>query len=159
VASFTGFVPAHDPEVVITVTMDEPRVEHAGGSVAAPVFQRVAEMVLRYRGVLPKGTEPEDLKVLAHRADPARAVQAILAQAHGDVPQIQEIVERGEVGKDQLRLPNLTGSPMRTVVKHLTENGVVPVLNGSGLLATQSPPPGTVVSKGTSVDLVFRPAS
>ncbi len=159
VASFTGFVPADDPQVVVTVTMDEPRVEHAGGSVAAPVFQRVAEMVLRYRGVLSKGTEPEDLKSLAHRPDPARAVQAIWAQAHGDLASVQEIVERGDVGQDQIRLPNLTGSPMRTVVKHLTENGVVPVLSGSGLLASQSPPPGTVVKKGTSVDLVFRPAS
>ena len=159
VASFTGFVPAHDPEVVIAVTMDEPRVEHAGGSVAAPVFRRVAEMVLRYRGVLPKGTESEDLKMLAHRADPARAVQAILASSQGQAPPVQELVERGEVGKDEIRLPNLTGSPMRTVVKQLTESGIVPVLSGSGLLASQSPPPGTVVPKGTSVDLIFRPAS
>ncbi len=159
VASFTGFVPAHDPEVVITVTIDEPRVEHAGGSVAAPVFRRVAEMVLRSRGVLPKGTEQEDLKMLAHRADPARAVQAAVAQAQGEAPPVQEIMDRGDVGQGQIRLPNLTGVPMRTVVKHLTENGVVPILAGTGLLATQSPPPGTVVEKGTSVDLVFRPAS
>jgi len=159
VASFTGFVPAEDPEVVITVTLDEPRVDHAGGSVAAPVFRRVAEMVLRYRGILPKGTEPEDLKALSQRADPARAVQSLLAQARGENVQVQDVIATGKVGKDEIRLPNLTGSPMRSVVRHLTENGIVPVLKGTGLLATQDPPPGTIVAKGTSVDLVFRPAS
>lgn len=159
VASFTGFVPAHDPEVVVTVTIDEPRVDHAGGSVAAPVFRRVAETVLRQRGILPKDAQAEDLKLLGHRADPARAVHALLEQAQGTSLAVQEVVERGQVGKDQIRLPNLTGSPMRTVVKHLSESGIVPVLSGSGLLMTQDPPPGTVVAKGTSVELVFRPAS
>jgi cell division protein FtsI (penicillin-binding protein 3) len=159
VSSFTGFVPAQNPEVVIAVTIDEPRVEHAGGSVAAPVFRRVAEMVLRYRGITPRGTEPTDLKALGHRADPARATQEILASARGIEPQVQEIKESGTVKEGQVRLPNLTGSPMRSVLRQLSDTGVVPILQGTGLLTSQSPPPGSVVAKGTSVELVFRPAS
>lgn len=159
VSSFAGFAPAHNPEVVIAVTLDSPRVDHAGGSVAAPVFRRVAEMVLRYRGVTPEGTEKADLKELAQRPDPARATHAILAQARGEAPVIQELVETKTVKKDQVRLPDLTGAPMRTVLKQLTDAGIVPVLEGSGLLSTQQPPPGSVVAKGTSVQLVFRPAS
>ena len=159
VASFAGFVPAHNPEVAIAVTLDEPRVDHAGGSVAAPVFRRVAEMVLRYRGVSPEGAEKVDLKELAARADPARATHAILAQARGEEPMIQEILEAKTVNKDQVRLPDLTGAPMRSVMRQLIESGVVPVLEGTGLLASQSPPPGSVVTRGSSVKLVFRPAS
>ncbi len=159
VASFTGFVPAHEPEVVVTVTIDEPRVDHAGGSVAAPVFRRVAEMVLRSRGISPQGTQIEDLKELAMRPDPARAVVALLEQNDGAQPAVQDIVEHGQVGKDQVRLPNLTGSPMRTVVKQLSESGIVPVPSGTGLLLKQTPPPGSIVAKGSSVELVFRPAS
>ncbi len=159
VASFAGFVPAHHPEVAIAVTIDEPRVEHAGGSVAAPVFRRVAEMVLRYRGVTPEGAEKVDLKELSQRADPARATHAILAQARGEQPIVQEIVDVKTVQKDQVRLPDLTGAPMRSVLRQLTESGVIPVMEGTGLLASQSPPPGSVVEKGTSVQLIFRPAS
>jgi cell division protein FtsI (penicillin-binding protein 3) len=159
VASFSGFVPAHTPEVAIAVTIDEPRVDHAGGSVAAPVFRRVAEMVLRYRGITPEGAEKVDLKELAGRADPARATHAILAQARGEEPLVQELVESKTVSKDQVRLPNLTGAPMRSVLRQLTESGVGPVLEGSGLLASQSPPPGSVVTRGSSVKLIFRPAS
>lgn len=159
VASFAGFVPAKNPEVVIAVTIDEPRVDHAGGSVAAPVFRRVAEMVLRYRGVTPEATEKTDLKELALRPDPARATHAALAEARGISPVVQELVENKTVKSGHVRLPNLTGAPMRSVLRQLTDTGVVPVLSGTGLLAVQEPPPGTVVKKGTSVELVFRPAS
>ncbi len=159
IASFAGFVPAQHPEVAIAVTIDSPRVEHAGGTVAAPVFRRVAEMILRYRGVTPRGSEKADLKELGHRADPARATLSILSAARGEVPSVQEMVETKVVKKGYVRLPNLTGSPMRSVLRQLTDSGVVPILKGSGLLTSQQPPPGSVVAKGTNVQLVFQPAS
>jgi cell division protein FtsI (penicillin-binding protein 3) len=52
VASFVGFVPANDPRFVIAVSIDEPKVVHLGGQVAAPVFRRVAEAALRQSGIL-----------------------------------------------------------------------------------------------------------
>lgn len=159
VASFSGFVPARDPEVAIAVTIDEPRVEHAGGSVAAPVFSRVAEMVLRYKGITPEDTKTVDLKDLGQRADPARATQELISAARGEMPMVQEIKATGVVKDGHVRLPNLTGAPMRSVLRQLSDAGVVAVLKGSGLLLSQSPPPGAVVAKGTSVELVFRPAS
>lgn len=159
VASFTGFVPAHDPEVVIAVTIDEPRVEHAGGAVAAPVFRRVAEMVLRYRGVTPRGTDEVDLKALGDLPDPARVTHAVIAASRGEPEVVQEISQTGTVRDGQVRLPNLVGVPMRSVLKQLSDTGLVAVMEGSGLLTSQTPPPGAVVNKGSSVELVFRPAS
>src|SRR5262249_36672426 len=44
--SFVGFVPATDPRLVIIVMIDEPQGKHQGGSVAAPVFNLVAEAAL-----------------------------------------------------------------------------------------------------------------
>lgn len=159
VASFTGFVPADDPLVVITVTVDEPRVDHAGGNVAAPVFRQVAEMVLRYKGLTPRGSEKVSLKELANVADPARATHAILASTRGQAADIQEVRTGGEVGEDQVRLPDLTGSPMRAALRQLVELGAVPKVDGTGILVAQEPPPGTIVDKGSSVLLRFRPAT
>jgi hypothetical protein len=48
---------------------------------------------------------------------------------------------------------------MRSVLKQLTDSGVIPVLKGTGLLTAQTPPPGPVVETGSRVELVFRPAS
>ncbi|RMH31139.1 MAG: penicillin-binding protein 2 [Nitrospirae bacterium] len=53
IASFIGFVPAHDPRLVILVMLDEPQGETAGGVVAAPVFRRIAERALQHLHVAP----------------------------------------------------------------------------------------------------------
>lgn len=44
--SFAGFVPATNPRFVIVVMLDEPQGAHQGGSVAAPVFNLVAQVAL-----------------------------------------------------------------------------------------------------------------
>ena len=51
VASFSGFLPVEDPQVVITVVVDAPKVKGGigyGGVVAAPVFKEIAENCIRY---------------------------------------------------------------------------------------------------------------
>ena len=53
VASFAGFAPATNPVISMIVMVDEPVGAHHGGDVAAPVFKRIAEQVLRYMSVPP----------------------------------------------------------------------------------------------------------
>ena len=54
-ASFCGMIPASRPEYVILVTLDAPEFKgpHTGGNAAAPVFQIIAEALMRYYEVLP----------------------------------------------------------------------------------------------------------
>jgi cell division protein FtsI (penicillin-binding protein 3) len=42
VASFSGFIPAGEPRVLIVVCIDEPSKAIYGGTVAAPTFSRLA---------------------------------------------------------------------------------------------------------------------
>ena len=52
IASFVGLAPASAPRIVVAVMVDEPRADdYYGGSVAAPVFAKVAQGVLRMLGV------------------------------------------------------------------------------------------------------------
>ncbi|MBA2536003.1 MAG: penicillin-binding protein 2 [Actinobacteria bacterium] len=53
VSSFVGFVPSTAPRVVILVTVDEPRGNIWGGTVAAPPFAEIAEFALEYLDVPP----------------------------------------------------------------------------------------------------------
>lgn len=53
VATFAGFVPANRPALSVTVVIDEPTTDIYGGTVAAPVFRRLAEEGLRRLGVAP----------------------------------------------------------------------------------------------------------
>lgn len=55
VASFSGFFPAENPELVVTVVVDEPQAPGVGygGSVAAPAFRNIAESCIAYLGIRP----------------------------------------------------------------------------------------------------------
>ena len=51
-AWFVGLIPARAPKLVIAVFVNEPKAGlNSGGSVAAPVFARVAERSLQILGV------------------------------------------------------------------------------------------------------------
>ena len=54
VASFVGFAPADNPQVVIAVMLDAPQVAaYHGGDVAAPIFKDIAEQILPMLNVAP----------------------------------------------------------------------------------------------------------
>jgi cell division protein FtsI/penicillin-binding protein 2 len=48
IASFAGFAPVNDPEIVVVAIIDSPQGRHHGGDVGAPIFQHVAQQVLEY---------------------------------------------------------------------------------------------------------------
>ncbi len=59
VASFVGMIPATAPKLVILVTVDEPQGAIFGGTVAAPVFQKIARFAVQYLSIPPDN--PSDL--------------------------------------------------------------------------------------------------
>lgn len=61
VASFVGFAPADDPEIVCLVILDQPPVgaTYYGGLIAAPVVKNILEESLQYLGVEPEYTQEE----------------------------------------------------------------------------------------------------
>jgi cell division protein FtsI (penicillin-binding protein 3) len=61
VASFSGFIPAEEPRVLIIVNIDEPKNAIYGGVVAAPVFSTLAEFSVSHLKIPPTSvTAPGD---------------------------------------------------------------------------------------------------
>ena len=56
VASFVGFAPTDNPQMVVLVKLDF-KEDRLGGQVAAPVFSHLAPHVLAYLGVQPEGPQ------------------------------------------------------------------------------------------------------
>ena len=52
VSSFIGFFPVEDPQVLISVIIDEPKGGYWGGYIAAPVFSKTGEEVARYLDII-----------------------------------------------------------------------------------------------------------
>ncbi len=65
VASFIGFAPADDPEIVCLVILDQPPegAPYYGGIIAAPVVKNILEECLQYIGVEPEYT-PEEQELM-----------------------------------------------------------------------------------------------
>jgi cell division protein FtsI (penicillin-binding protein 3) len=68
VATFAGFAPLNNPQIVVAVILDSAVGPHQGGQVSAPVFHRITQQVLEYMHV------PHDLPLTPQH-------QLLLAQA------------------------------------------------------------------------------
>ena len=53
VASFMGFVPASNPQLLVAVVVNQPQGSIYGGSVAAPAFQKIVGWAVPYFGISP----------------------------------------------------------------------------------------------------------
>lgn len=59
IASFLGFAPASDPQVMVLVMIDEPEGIYYGGTIAAPVAGEIFENILPYLNIVPDYSEQE----------------------------------------------------------------------------------------------------
>jgi cell division protein FtsI (penicillin-binding protein 3) len=163
-ASFVGFVPSDKPRLVVAVVLDEPMIGRYGGDLAGPVFRRVAEASLRYLGVPPSHAAPK-IKTVTRTGDPADATLAALksdgaaAGGNGKPETNPSPAVVGPPAPNAVRVPDAMGMGARDAVRAVGNAGLVPLVEGTGRLVKQVPSPGTPAPKGSSVRLVFEPAS
>jgi cell division protein FtsI (penicillin-binding protein 3) len=139
-ASFIGFLPAEEPAVVISVVIDEPVIAHYGGTVAGPVFRRIAEVTLRHMGIAPEGRQA----VLKKKAQQG---------AVADAPPVEAPAEKLERGESAV--PDVRALPLRQAVMALHAESLVADVSGSGIVVAQDPVPGKAVPHGAVVQLVL----
>jgi cell division protein FtsI (penicillin-binding protein 3) len=77
-ASFIGFAPADDPELVVGVTLQRPIKGYFGGAVAGPVFHDVMTYALQEFRIPPTGTEPPKMRLKA-KGKPSASDPGVLA--------------------------------------------------------------------------------
>jgi Cell division protein FtsI/penicillin-binding protein 2 len=79
-SSFIGFFPADNPELCISVTMDEPKEGHYGGDTAAPVFKEIAERAASYLNLRPEDNVQPAPGTAAAVEEDARVVRTAAAR-------------------------------------------------------------------------------
>lgn len=189
-ASFVGYFPAEDPQVVCLVMMENPRARgYYGGVTSAPIFRAVAERVLqtspRFQRTTMAATVPDDQRSITV-PDVRTVTQSVaerILRGQGLTP---ESFGRGKVVLRQSPEPGTRTAPGTTVKLVLRDEpstgpgGLVPVpdlrglsvrravnrlivdefdvsLEGSGIVARQSPAPGQRVAAGSVVRLHCEP--
>ena len=143
--SFVGFVPSRKPVLSIIVVIDSPHgpVTAYGGTVAAPIFQRIAETSLRHLGVPPTINAPSPVLV-ARGADIDTPRPRNIGTAL-DRPQPEPALPG--------TMPDLRGRSARVAVTSLTRLGLNFKVSGDGLVIEQFPEPGTPLVPGESARL------
>ena len=63
IASFIGFAPADDPQVIALAIVNNPQGVYYGGQVAAPIIRQLYENILPYLGI--EGAAVQDVETLA----------------------------------------------------------------------------------------------
>jgi cell division protein FtsI (penicillin-binding protein 3) len=129
IASFAGFAPLNNPQIVVTVILDSAVGLHQGGQVSAPVFRRISQQVLEYLHVphdLPLAPQHQSLFALAKMKDKDKDKD--LEEGTPDHP--GEPLETAEVNGDSSdapKLQNVVRAPLRQA-----QGGLSPAIAGSG---------------------------
>jgi cell division protein FtsI (penicillin-binding protein 3) len=149
-ASFVGFVPSRQPAVTILVVIDSPHGPNPpfGGTVAAPIFRRIADAALRYLGVAPT-INPTPPVLLARSGAGATAPTSGFAVPVTIVPAL------ASAAAGQIVLPELRGLSLREAVRILMRLGVTPRVAGEGVVIEQNPLPGSPVEPGGACRLAL----
>ena len=163
-ASFVGFVPAQDPRLVIAVVIDEPMVDHYGGTVAGPVFRRIGQAALRHLGV-PAETGGEILAQLERERrqreraarEAGRAARAADSSSQSQLSNVaaSERAPGAGPGAGEVVMPDLAGQTVRAALVATHRAGLGLAVDGSGISVAQDPLPGAIVPRGTTARVRF----
>jgi cell division protein FtsI (penicillin-binding protein 3) len=147
-ASFVGFAPSRQPEFVIVVVVDSPHGRsYFGGSVAAPIFRRIAEAGLQHRGM------PSSINTLPPVLVDRRGNSNQPLRTSGPVS-LRVDVAGQDPGSSRL-LPDLRGLGARDAMKELTLRGITARVVGDGIVVGQQPPPGSPIEPGATATLTL----
>ncbi len=123
IASFVGFAPADDPQIICLIMLDEPQVANKyGGTIAAPVAGAIIEDVLEYLGVERQYTEDE-LQQMALTVPEIRGMTADEAKSTLEKSGLKtKVVGEGSAVVDQLPKPGSSITNGSTVILYMEEN-------------------------------------
>ena len=146
VASFVGFAPLEDPQLVALILIDDPKGGvHTGGDVAAPAFQTVMVASLHRFGVQPLNDSSLDSVSI-----PSSNKEVSESDLSSDITVQQEGAH--------YRIPDFRGASMRKILRATREIPVRLSFKGTGVAVGQSLLPGTLVKKGTHIVVEFAPS-
>ncbi len=148
--SFVGFLPSRKPALTVIVVIDSPhgKVTAYGGTVAAPIFQRIAEASLRHLGIGPTLNAPPP--VLVARADDSSLSSGEIRTVGGNMT-LDQLLEPAKWGV----MPDLRGLSAREAVHSLTTIGLRAQIAGSGFVIEQSPEAGAPLVRGDDARLTL----
>lgn len=137
IASFIGFAPANDPELVCLVMLDEPQIDNKyGGTIAAPLVGEIIEDSMNYLGIEKQYSASEKPDAKVEIPDVRQLKEGEAENVISDAELYVKVVGDGDVVVDQLPKPGIMIGKNSTVVIYTEERDesdmvTVPDLEGT----------------------------
>ncbi len=147
-ATFVGYFPATDPQLVLLVKVDDPvGVDYFGGGIAAPVTRTILEAALATPAVT------LDRARLSRRQAPAAPEAAPLETTVGEAVALSWPLPRKTPtpAAPQREVPDVAGETLRAAVRALHRAGFQVRVTGWGEVTGTSPAAGARADSGTTV--------
>lgn len=144
ISSFAGMIPAHKPEYVIYVAVDEPKKNYYASVVAAPLFSRIASFAVRKSGLAPTliGAENYISKPIAKVSAPSDLISSeILTESQAAAPKV---------------IPDLKDLTLRQVIRRIQGQEVKLKTIGSGKVIDTWPKAGSEITPDGTLTLFMQ---
>ncbi len=140
ISSFAGFIPANDPRYVIYVAIDSPKKSYYGGTVAAPIFSRIASYAVRKSGIAP------------------------LPMAESQQPKIRKpsssdkiVSQKSAIASiDDAIVPDLMNMSTREVLRRVSGQELKVKFVGSGMVSEVMPAVGSPLPSDKSITVILK---
>jgi cell division protein FtsI (penicillin-binding protein 3) len=137
IGSFSGFIPANDPQYVIYVALDHPKKGYYGSQVAAPLFANIASYAVRKDGVAPEILAEKDLTQVPVAQTPFNGMQLKKYTLH-DFKNEKQILTA---------TPELKNLSVREVLQRVHQQEIKIKFIGSGQVTKTSPEAGEALNQ------------
>ncbi len=162
VASFVGYVPADDPQLVVLAKLTDPRTSIYGGGAAAPVSRTVVQAILSAAesGLVTGRVAPPTGRVYDWDAAPSVGAMESDGSPGAATSHPFRFATHGadggsdaEEARGDVVLPDLSGVGVRSAAARLHALGLRVENRASGLVGHTDPAPGARVVSGSRVRL------
>lgn len=146
VCSFIGAVPSNDPAFVIMTVIDEPAGREFGGTVAAPLFKRIAERALPIQGIFVDKKESERYVIPDIAASDTTG---------GSVENDPDSPKEPQSSMEYIKVPSFLKNDASKALQAANRAGLDILFSGdvAGKVVKQYPEPGKYVPFGTVITL------
>ena len=146
IGSFTGFIPANDPQYVIYVALDHPKKGYYGAQVAAPVFSRIASYAVRREGVAPE--------VLAEK----NISNVPVAQSEKTEKEVEEFsyADLNKTTTTLTTVPDFKDLSMREVLQQAANQNIKIKMIGRGKVDQTVPAAGEALSEDRTMTIILK---
>ena len=145
-ATFVGFFPAEDPQLLAYVKLNGPEGVYYGGAAAAPVIRATME------GILAAQQPPVDRRVLAHAARRPAPRNPVIRFAGAEAPGSEPAAWASGEGTEVV-VPDVRGLSARSAVRRLHTAGLRVTWDAPGPVLGTWPAAGTLLVQGDTVSI------